>query len=83
MVSAILTSQTVLDKTDSMCTSFWLLSGLKPRPRIEELMSFSVCLLPVMKVSVEVLLRTFYIMMALDFRSVNVTVLICAELMQN
>lgn len=44
-------------------------------------MSFSVCLLPVMKVSVEILLWTFYIMMALDFWSVNVTVLIYAELM--
>lgn len=46
-------------------------------------MSFSVCLLPVMKVSVEILLWTFYIMMALDFWSVNVTVLIYAELIQN
>lgn len=53
------------------------------RPPIKELVSFSICLLPVMKVRIEMLLWMFYIMRTLDFRSVNVVVLIYAELKQN
>lgn len=53
------------------------------RAHIKELVSFSICLLPVMKARIEMLLWMFYITRTLDFQSVNVVVLICAELKQN